>query len=71
MQQIKIFKGIETEVSVLEAEVNSWLAESKVRVISMSGNIAPQTQASKETAGLSKSRFAPSDVLLIILYEQP
>lgn len=71
MQQIKIFKSIETDVRLLEAEVNSWLAESKVRVISMSGNIAPQTQTSKESSGLSKSLFAPSDVLLIILYEQP
>ena len=40
MQQIKIFKGVESETGALEAEVNRWLAESKARVINLFGNIA-------------------------------
>ena len=70
MQQIKIFKGVESETGALEAEVNRWLAESKVRVVNLFGNIAPQSRSTSQSAGLSTGIFAPSDVLLVILYEQ-
>ncbi len=69
MQQIKVFKNVESDLEHLEREVNQWLAESQARVVNMFGNIAPQTQTSKQSTGLSNSVFAPSDVLLVILYE--
>jgi hypothetical protein len=70
MHQIKIFKGIENDLATLEAEVNTWLVESEARVVSMFGNIAPQSESAEDEArGLSKSDFPPSDVLLVILFE--
>ena len=70
MQQVKIFKGVESEMGTLEAEVNRWLAESKARVVNMFGNIAPQSHSTSQSTGLSTSIFAPSDVFLVILYEK-
>ena len=70
-QQIKIFKGHESETSTIEHEVNEWLANNPVKVVQIIGNVAPQTQV-PETAKNSLSRTAhpPSDVLLVILYEK-
>ena len=65
MRQIKMFKGIESELSTLEAEVNQLIAKKRVRVVQISGNIAPQSQA--DTKGVS--RFPGSDVLIIVEYE--
>ena len=71
MHQIKIFKGLESEIPVLEGQVNKWLAESSARVINIFGNIAPQSRslAEKETT-ISKSPFAASDIIMIVHYEQ-
>ncbi len=69
MQQIKIFKGVESEVSSLEADVNNWLADSEVRVLSITGNISPQSPSTSQSGGLSGSSYVPSDVLLVVLYE--
>lgn len=72
MQQIKIFKGLESEIGVLEGKVNTWLAESKVRVLNIIGNIAPQSPPPDEKSGaLGMSAFSPSDVLIVVLYEKP
>ena len=54
MQQIKIFKGIENDLSALEAEVNAWLVESDVDVINIFGNIAPQSGVASNPGGLSQ-----------------
>ena len=70
MHQIKIFKGIESELGNLQAEVNAWLKESGVTVVNMFGNMAPQSPTTEASKGLTKSAFAPSDVLLVILYEE-
>jgi hypothetical protein len=71
MQQIKIFKALEVETDALELRVNQWLAQSKARVLSISGNIAPQSEGNAgRTSGLGSAGNA-SDVLLIILYETP
>ena len=67
MQQIKLFKSVEAELSVLEKEVNDWIRESGVRVLSIEGNIAPQTLATSRTS--STGRFSPSDIFLIVMYE--
>jgi hypothetical protein len=71
MQQIKIFKALEVETDTLETRVNQWLSQSRARVLSISGNIAPQSEGnSGRTSGLGSAGNA-SDVLLIILYETP
>lgn len=67
MQQVKIFKSVEAEVGTLERDVNAWIRETQARVISITGNIAPQSSGSG--GGSSAKRFAPSDVLLVVLYE--
>ena len=64
MQQVKIFECLETEISSLESEINEWLRETGAQVISMTGNIAPQSVTSHPRA-----KPAPSDVLLVVLYE--
>ncbi len=70
MRQVKLFKGIESDVTVLEGEVNAWIRQSGVRVLNITGNIAPQSEKPGATGGgLGKSAFAPSDVILIVLYE--
>lgn len=69
MHQIRLFKGVETEVRELEKEVNAWLKENNVRVVHMSSNIAPQTHE-PAPVGVAKSRqYAPSDLLVSIVYE--
>lgn len=65
MQKIKIFKSIESELGALEKEINSWLAESKSKIISMTGNIAAQAPRTSHVGS-----FSGSDVLLIVLYEE-
>ena len=67
MQQVKLFKSVEAEISELESEVNNWIRESGVRVVSIRGNIAPQT-VSDSNVGV-KGRFSPSDVLIVVTYE--
>lgn len=72
MRQVKLFKGLERELGVLEAEVNDWIRRSGARVVGITGNIAPQSETPGPAAkGLGKSQFAPSDVILIVLYETP
>ena len=68
MQQVKIFKNLESNVAELEKEVNAWIRQSGAQVVSITGNIAPQSEASTSGGSLG-SGFAPSDVVLIILYE--
>ncbi len=71
MQQIKIFKGIENDLSSLEGEVNAWLAEAGVDVIHVFGNIAPQSGAAASKSGsLSHTEYPPSDILLVVHYRK-
>jgi hypothetical protein len=70
MQQIKIFKGIENNVEALEEEVNAWLQSSGVRVLQITGNIAPQSKDPEQKGHqLGRAGYAASDVLLVVLYE--
>jgi hypothetical protein len=71
MQQVKIFKGLESDIAQLEKQVNAWLAESGARVLQMTGNIAPQGWSTDVKAGsIAASPYAASDILLIVLYEK-
>ncbi len=65
MQRIKFFKSIESELLTLEQEINDWLESSGAKLISVTGNIAPQTG----TSGTLGS-FSASDVLVIVVYVQ-
>ena len=70
MQQIKIFSGAEDQTGELEKEVNAWLRETQVKVLWMSGNIAPQSAAPTQASGsLGRGAFAPSDLILFVLYD--
>lgn len=66
MQQVKLFKGVEAELSSLESEINNWIRESGARVVSVTGNIAPQS--GNPTVG-GRTQYIPSDVVVIVLYE--
>ena len=78
MKQIKLFVGRENHTAELEAEVNAWIAESGVNVLSITGNIAPQSILPQDTGsaggmtggGTPGRRFAPSDILVIVTYEK-
>jgi hypothetical protein len=65
MQQVKLFKGTETELEDLQESINTWIKQHGTKVISITGNIAPQTGH----GGGSLNTFATSDVLVVILYE--
>jgi len=69
VHQIKIFKGLESNLPLLEKEVNAWLAESGARVVQMFGNLAAQSGQRNETNSLAAYPYVASDVLLVILYE--
>ena len=64
MQQVKIFKSVDTELGDLEGQINGWISETNSRIISIHGNISPQ--AGKH--GLQGS-FSAADVFVIVLYE--
>jgi hypothetical protein len=71
MQQVKIFKSLESEAAVLEKQVNAWLADTGARVLQITGNIAPQSHSADSKAGsISVSPYTASDIMLIVLYEK-
>jgi len=77
MHQIRIFTGIEGETAKMSKDINDWLRQSKVRVVNVFGNIAPQTplesSASPSLVGEDRGsarRFAPSDIMLVVVYEE-
>jgi hypothetical protein len=65
MQQVKIFKSVDTEIPELERQINRWMRKSGARVLSITGNLASQLNA---TSGPLNS-FAAGDILVIVLYE--
>ena len=69
MQQIKIFKSIESDVSDLERDINAWLKASGARVVNVFGNIAPQTIV-QATGGTGGRTFAASDLFMAVVYEK-
>lgn len=70
MKKVKFFKGIENELNALENEITEWLIESGADILSVTGNIAPQSGEGGGGGGLmGQTSFASSDVLVVILYE--
>lgn len=64
MQQVKIFKSIESERDQMEKDINRWMRKSGARVISITGNISANSPNSQ-----SMSSFSGNDILIIVLYE--
>jgi hypothetical protein len=70
MRKVKLFRGIENDLSTLENEINTWIVHSGVAVVSIQGNMTPQSAPQvQHAASLTRGNFAPSDVLVIVLYE--
>ena len=65
MQQVKIFKSVDTELEDMESQINRWIRKSGARVLSITGNLSSQPGASQGPL----DSFAASDVLVIVLYE--
>ena len=65
MQQVKIFKAVDTELAELELEINRWIQKYRPKIVSITGNLASQAGS----AGGPMSSFAAGDVVIIVLYE--
>lgn len=70
MQQIKIFKRLESEWEALESSVNEWLAANPVKVVRIFGNIAPPGPKAAQMSTINRSAHDPSDVMLVVVYEK-
>ncbi|MEM8734428.1 MAG: hypothetical protein AAGG44_09420 [Planctomycetota bacterium] len=64
MRKVKIFKGVESELHPLEDEINQWLEDNNATLVSVTGNIAPQTPGAT-----TMGTFSASDVLIVLVYE--
>jgi hypothetical protein len=69
VHQIRLFKGVETDIKEMEKEINSWLKDSKARVVHMSSNIAPQSNEPQAFSGPKARQFAPSDLFVAIVFD--
>lgn len=65
MQQLKIFKSVDTELPEMERQINRWMRKSGARVLSITGNLAANPQ---QSSGAMNS-FAASHILIMVLYE--
>ena len=66
-QQVKLFKGVESDLNEIERRVNEFLSEQAASIVSLTGNIAPQSSAADNHK--LATGYVPSDVLLILVYE--
>ena len=71
MHQVKIFKGLESALPALEKEMNTWLAESRVKVVQVSGNLAATSGDRNEQNSLAAYPYVASDVFMVVVYEVP
>ena len=71
VHQIKLFKGLESDLGEVERQVNAWLAVSNARIINIFGNMSPQScPAEDKNTMIAKGSFVPSDILLVVHYVQ-
>ena len=63
MRFVKIFKSIESELWSMEQDINKWVTEHGVEIVSVTGNISPQS------GGRAAQGFSASDVLVVVVYE--
>lgn len=65
MQQIKLFRAIDTELEELERTINRWIRKTGVRILSIQGNLT----SAGSSSGPGMSSFAGGDVLIIVHFE--
>ena len=65
MQQVKIFKSVDSELHDMEKQINRWMRKSGARVLSITGNLASSPSGGQGPM----SSFAAGDILVIVLYE--
>ena len=65
VQQVKIFKAVDTELEDLEKQINRFIRKNNVRVLSISGNHS----ASVDSGGGPLNTFSGGDVTVIMLFE--
>jgi hypothetical protein len=75
MQQVKIFIGKEDDTQRMGKEVNDFLASTGAKVLNVFGNMCPQTTlptggGERPAPESLNRRFAPSDIMLVVVYEQ-
>ena len=71
MHQVKLFKGLETDLPGLEKQMNDWLAASGAHVVNMFGNLAPQKDETQpDASGVAHSLYLPANIFLAVLYEK-
>ncbi len=69
MHQVKFFKGVESNIGLLEKEMNTWLAENHVRVIQIFGNLAAPSGDRTEQNSLAAYPYVAADLLMVVLYD--
>ena len=72
MQHVKLFKGLEGEVDILEKQINDWAESEGVKILQVSSSIAAQSYnpSAKSGSSLQVNVTASSDVLVTVLYEK-
>lgn len=65
VQQIKIFKGIDSELPEFEKQINRFIRKNDIKVLQITGNLSP---SSGESGGPLHA-FTASEVMVVILYE--
>jgi len=71
MQQVKLFKSVEADITDLQNSINDWLRELQQaggEVLQIVGNIAPQTVSAAKS--MKPSGFSPSDLFVMVLYKR-
>ena len=65
VQQVKIFKSVDTEIDDLEKQINRFIRKNNIRVLSISGN---HSEGSDTSSG-PMNTFSGGDVTVILLFE--
>jgi hypothetical protein len=65
MIQVKTFRGLEHEHEELTEQLNTWIRENNIRVVSVDLNLAPQSKLPDSVLRSGTS----SDVMMLVTYE--
>jgi len=65
VQQVKIFKSVDTETDELEKQINRFIRKNNIRVLSITGNLS----SSPNDASGPMNTFSGGDVIVIMLFE--
>ncbi len=65
MIQVKTFRGLEHEHEELGEQVNAWIRENNIRVVSVDMNMAPQSKLPDSVLRTGTS----SDLMILVTYE--